>query len=995
MKLMKWSNEQSDAIYSTNCPIVVSAGAGSGKTAVLTERIFDKIYNKHIPLQSLIVLTFTNAAAMEMKIRVAKKLNEAPIMTEEIKNALDYIDQANITTFDAYSLKIVKKYGYLLNLSDDINISDDVIVDRIKNECLTEIFEKYYANEDFRIIANAFAIKNDDRLRSAFIALYNKLEYKIDLNKFLEDSKYYISDEFYKKTNEFLMDFIEKELKDIEDDIISLELFIEGSEIKPKYDNIIDKIKEFFNSKGKSNFRIDIRTEKDENEYNEFKTRATEIKKKVNFLKNNNLFKSSEELYDLISSNKNVIKTLIDVYIEFNDLFNRKKVELGLNTFSDIAKKSIKILSDFKWVRDEIKYNTSEILIDEYQDTSDVQDYFISLIENNNTYYVGDVKQSIYGFRGANPSLFMEKCKNSNLISLLNNFRSRNDVLDCVNNLFTELMSIESSGIDYKDNHKLNYGFKKYDECKNDYEALIYTYDVHSKDTELSIIINDIKEKVDNLDVYDKNTNSFRKAKYSDFAILASSKDLFSEYKEAFNLVQIPLIAYEDNKFLEGDEVLVIFSLLKYSYNYDLRSGYSILRSFLYEYNDEFSNEDFDDLKEKINKVKNDSKTPYELLEGLIYEFDLFYKLTKLDNFELRRLRVYKLLEVSKSVLNIPSNEFTIEKYFDYIENNYPDYKFEITIPNDNSVVMMTIHKSKGLEFPICYFPQLYKKFNEDEKNEKIMFSNKFGYVFNLQDEDVYINNPLKEFIKDEINKNIIAERLRLFYVALTRAREKIILLSPNDEKLVDNILEAKSFNQFLKLVDGKIKKVSKEFVEIPRVEQKSYSAYKDKEIIIKEISYKKQEIKKTISSHQTKELLDDDVKDILKIGIKFHKYFEIIDFKNYEESLEGLNLTKFEENKLRMFFENPILKDFKNVYKEHYFKQKISNIEKIGIIDLILEYDDKIIIIDYKLSDTSKDYYLEQLRSYKDYLKNVFNKPIFTYLYSIMKGSLTEICLE
>ena len=473
-----WTSEQKEAIEKSGSNIIVSAGAGSGKTAVLSERVIYKIENG-IHVNELLILTFTKAAAAEMKDRIRKKISKR----EEFKSELDLINSAYITTFDSFALSIVKRYHYLLNITNNINITDDSIVQICKNKILDETFEELYALEDeeFIKLIKERTIKNDKTIRTNILKLGNIIDGYIDPDAFYN----YVLNKFYTEEN----------INDLIDEYREL--------LKEKYKCVLmeyDNMSYYFDSDYLSKIDLSDLVNFDDftfvstfrlpsvprNTEEEAKNAKNKLKLSIDELLDYKKYGDINKIKENILSTYDDVKTIIKIIKKYLNKLNKYKSEEGIYTFNDIASMAIKILSDNEDVRNELKYSFKEIMIDEYQDTNDVQDKFISLIENNNVYMVGDIKQSIYKFRGSNPSIFMDKynsySKNINgyKIDLIKNFRSRSQVLNNINRMFELLMDDDIGGARYKESHEMIYGNTSYDnETFNDfnYDASILEYE--------------------------------------------------------------------------------------------------------------------------------------------------------------------------------------------------------------------------------------------------------------------------------------------------------------------------------------------------------------------------------------------------------------------------------------------------------------------------------------------------------------------------------------
>ena len=389
---MAWTKEQEDAINTEGTNIIVSAGAGSGKTAVLTARVQRKLLSgTHI--NELLVLTFTNAAAAEMKDRIRKTINK----TEGLEKEKDLIDSAYITTFDSFALSIVKKYHTYLNITSKIKVADQVVIDIKKKEILDEIFDEYYLSpkKNFLNLINSFCFKDDKNLKDSILNIYKKIELKYDKDNYLNE---YFNNEFTDyKISEYIKEFtsiLMTKKKIIRELIDKLNEFFDGDFIS----KIEDSLSKLLRAKCYNDFKdLDIKTvvvpKNSPEEGKKIKKTIFDIVKQI---KEYCIYDSEEEIRNEIISTKENIEVIIEILKELNKRLNTYKLENEIFNFNDIAYLAIKVVLENDEIREDLTNSFNEILVDEYQDTNDTQEKFISLISKNNVYMVGDIKQSIY-----------------------------------------------------------------------------------------------------------------------------------------------------------------------------------------------------------------------------------------------------------------------------------------------------------------------------------------------------------------------------------------------------------------------------------------------------------------------------------------------------------------------------------------------------------------------------------------------------------------------
>ena len=1025
-----WTKEQSDAINKDGTNIIVSAGAGSGKTAVLSERVLRKL-KEGINVNELLILTFTKAAAKEMKERIRKKIKKEPSLSAQ----LELIDSAYITTFDSYSLSVLKKYHYLLNLPKNIGITDSTLVQIKKEEILDNIFEELYEekNEKFEEFISTFCTKDDKEIRNYLLNIYSKLELKTDKKEYLEKyiNEYFNEEKIRNDINLFEKSILKKKEK-IEENVKKISFLMDGK----NYTKLLDSLSPLLNSENYRDVKINLsvsmpRMQKLSDEEKELKE---EINDGIKELKNICIYESTDEIYKSILSTKKYVECIIDILTLLNDRITKYKLENNMYEFNDVAALSIKILKEFPFAREEIKNSLNEIMIDEYQDTNNVQEEFISLISNNNVYMVGDIKQSIYRFRNANPYIFKNKYdnyKNNNggiKIDLNKNFRSREEVLNNINDVFRIIMDDEIGGANYKESHEMVFGNLTYNNegklnQNNDFEIYNYEYDskglFKKEEIEAFIIANDIKEKINNnYKIFDKDELIIRNAEYNDFVILMDKSSNFDLYKRIFEYLNVPLTIEKDESIIEEVILKVLKNLLIliskiYEKNLDVEFKYmfiSVARSFLFEMSDEeifdiFNNNSFKDNDLYIKAKSISEKLDYVNINSLIVEiidtFEIYENISKIGNVNSNITILDYLLNSSTSFIDNNMDIYDFINYLKDLTTKGYDIKINRNSGEKSSVKIMTIHKSKGLEYHICYYSGLYSKFNISDLNDKFIFDNKYGIISPYFDEGIS-NTIYKYLLKEDYIKEEISEKIRLFYVALTRAKEKMILVTDlNQGKKSKDRIKYRSFkdimlsvidnfNDYITNIDIEKLDITKDYKKIKQTNYLDYITKTDEKLDIKEILIENEELDEKSFSKKMTKLIPKEENDSIKFGLDMHYALEVTDFTNPNFD----NMDNFIKNKIIKFLDNDLLKNIKNaqIYKEYEFVYEEENEKYHGIIDLMLIYPDHIDIIDYKLKNIIDENYINQLNGYKKYIENKTKRHVNTYLYSILGEKIEKI---
>ncbi len=1029
----KFTEEQQRAIDLEGENILVSAGAGSGKTAVLSERVLRKVMGG-VPVNQLLILTFTKKAASEMKERIRKKLRKANLTSQ-----LELLDSSFITTFDAYSMAIVKKYADNLNISRNLEVMDDVILSLKEDEIIDEIFKEYYDNKDERFyhFLDAFTFKDDKEIKTKIKKMLASLELVLDLDSYLDNylDDYYKKENLEKYLNEYLKLINEKDnyLRELINDFLRM--------IDDKYHaKVIDITSGYLNSQSykeiKENleFKIPNLPRGSEEEVKNLKKtineKQEELKNLMIYDEEADYIKSLENTYPYVSMLLEIINKLRKKIWEF-------KTSENAYTFLDIEKLAIKLVKDYEEVREELKNSYQEILIDEYQDTNDIQETFISYIAKNNVYMVGDIKQSIYRFRNANPMLFQEKYDNykihngGTVIDLSKNFRSRREVIDTINNLFCHIMDQDIGGANYLDGHAMIFGNLTYENAAKvddncDMEILTYNNEdktFETREKEAFLIASDIKKQIASKRlVFDKDKEILREVDYQDIAILLDRSTDFTLYKQIFEYLGIPITLWQSENAKASYDLEIVKNLFLlgkkiYLNEYDtlFKLTYvSLARSFLYSMDDADIYHTIMENKYRDSKLYQDfSKLvkDYEILSPVSY-FNKILEVTDYTNklTKIGKVAVYqsRLEYFYKMISNLEKKNKDLLEVTDYLEslcNTELEVKLSLSKSDSNSVKVMTIHTSKGLEYPLCYFAGFSKKFNDSDNKETVFFDRNYGIVIPDLEKDTDLIT--KRLVVSKNRQEDISEKIRLFYVALTRAREKIIIVMPEQKEIKElkDIVpreERLGYRSFMDMMISVLAEFSSNVTktsEIPDISK----AYLNRKEIVKEAKGELSHITFIKSNYQiceeeqvkfSKEAVAKRTIEELKAmeyGTHIHELFERLDIKN---RILPKNISPREEKLLTAFLEQDFFKDCSDmkILKEYEFITCEDNTRLHGKIDLLLIGSTSAIIVDYKLRNVNDKAYLNQLAGYKKVIEKKLSLPVTCYLYSILEGKFINI---
>lgn len=902
MSKSMWTDEQLEAINSRGSNLLVAAAAGSGKTAVLVERIIKIITDEENPvdIDRLLVVTFTNAAASEMRERIGKAISEKLYKNPNskiIQRQLALLNKAKITTIHSFCLDVIKNNFHYIDIDPDFRVGDETEMVLLKNETLDELFEEKYLeaqeNNDsmfIKLLESYCSNKDDSVLFETVMNLYNfamsnPWPYEW-INSMVE--KFNIDENFEFGKSEWakvLLDNINMELVGMKHAIVNAISIVEN---EPTLYNYLDNYKEdanmlddiinscddyskLYNALKDISFKTLKRCGKDVNKGKQklVKDARDSVKKKLNDIAMNILSEDEASIKNQISKLYPLMKALGELVIEFNEKYKENKSRKNTIDFNDFEHMCLEILTE----KDEkgtikpskaaleIREKYDEILIDEYQDSNLVQEVIMGTIskkhtDNPNLFMVGDVKQSIYRFRKANPKLFLEKyntyekdekAKNRKIL-LYKNFRSRKEILDGVNFIFKQIMSLTVGEMDYTSSEFLNPGAKYKDldsEIQNANRNIeLYIIEKSKEETEvdeeedisdimlearvvgrkiLNMIQNDDEEK--NFYVFDKENDSYRKAQFKDIVILLRSTKKWSQvFSDELRKMGIPVFSDSNSGYFESPEIKTMLSLLQIIDNpmQDIPFA-AVLKSPI----GGFSVEELIDVKffegntfyEKFKTGKEKCSEENENKSSLCTKISYFIE--KLDRWRKEALYMpidefiwhlytetgyYGYAGAVKGGMQRQANlRLLFQKAKIYSETSYKGlFNFinfinkikvksgdmgsaKILGENEDVVRIMSIHKSKGLEFPIVFVSGCGKNFNLMDMNKKILFHNELGFGPDYVDLEkrVSYGTLMKEAIKNKIKLETLSEEMRILYVAFTRAKEKLIItgMTSNLEK--------------------------------------------------------------------------------------------------------------------------------------------------------------------------------------------------------------------
>lgn len=899
---MKWTDEQQKVISLRNRNVLVSAGAGSGKTAVLVQRILSKIMDeKHpIDIDRMLIMTFTRAAAGEMRERILKALEKALYENpdnEHLQKQMTLIHTAQITTIDGFCAYVIRNYFHLIDLDPGYRTADEGELKLLKEDVLKELIEEKYASGEkvFLNFVECYATgKTDDEIHGILLKVYDAAMSHPDPEKWLKHCVdiYRIEDPLKLQEQPWMLLLWESvsqqllEAKELVKEAILVCKEIDGPE---HYESalaedlaLIQKLEkiskesaydEMYLTLSKLSFaRLSVKKMPDvaeEKKENVKKLREQE-KEIVKGLAEKYFFQDSLELLRMLTVCALNIETLVKLVLEFKERFSEKKREKNLLDFTDMEHFALEILlksedgEEMSPAARELSEKYDEVLVDEYQDSNLVQELLTNCVSGwvngrKNIFMVGDVKQSIYRFRLARPELFMEKYRTyttedslEQRIDLHKNFRSRKEVLDSVNYIFRRIMGEDLGGIAYQDSEELHAGAsfpesedaefakteilliekdsedrigEKLDAYAGEIEEQEEKGNQNAREMEALAIAQSIQSVVGKQKVLDKETGEYRPANYGDIAILLRSASGWAEtFLQVLSSKAIPAYTVSKTGYFSALEVVTVLNYLRICDNplQDIPMT-GVLRSpivglsaqemamvkcvcpdgYFYEaIEGVLAQEEFPQVLQDMAK-KEEYQNLCEKLAGFMWVLKKIRRLSAYTPIHQLIQNVLKETGYGNYAKAMPGGvqrsanlQMLVEKAMDYEKTSYRGLfnfiryierlqKYEVDFGEVNlsdggisSVKIMTIHKSKGLEFPIVYVAGMGKQFNFQDMNASVLVHPELGIGVDVifPKKRIVVPGLPKQMLRRQILKESLGEELRVLYVALTRAKEKLFI---------------------------------------------------------------------------------------------------------------------------------------------------------------------------------------------------------------------------
>jgi len=1032
----KFTDDQVKVIETRDRNILVSAAAGSGKTTVLVERIIRKILGekadngqyirKPVDIDKILVLTFTNAAAAQMREKIVNAISDEINNSKEpdahlIRQSV-LIHNAQITTIHSFCLFLLRNHFAEVNIDPAFKIAEEgeikLIEGNVVRDLINDLFESDEV-ENFELLADRITTKNNlDKLKEVILASYKECRNAPYLQEYFEDRrrdykcesvdeldntpwmKYMLEqmdihlDEALQMTKKNI-DECKSEggvagyVGTLESDYINIEGLKNCKGYRARYEYLQDTPNLFVALKGKKASDSPEAVARAQGIRDSVKKYVAEKYTKKYF------FLSPEEIVQALKDNNLIINALMDVLLLFDERLKAEKNKRKVIDFGDMEHYALQIL-----VKRENRQNVptqvaidyagyfDEIMVDEYQDSNRIQEEILEAIAGKvhgryNRFMVGDVKQSIYSFRQACPDIFVEKydtyvtdrredsADNCVRIDLSKNFRSRKEVLDGVNSIFERVMSKDLGMVSYDDCAKLYLG-AEYPETNGDKSTELLIYDTgkalsaEKVELEAALVATKIlKLKEEKFEVFNFKDKSVRPCDFKDMVILLrSSKGVDEQYKKVLESYGIPTFISSKTGYFSSSEVREMMSLLQVLDN--PRQEIPLFGTLKGAFGD-FSEEEiaaikisgkgelYDILKEvALIDTSSDYKESYPMLSAnliskvseflsfidryrekklytlihiliaeIVEETGYMYKIGSLPYGDQRKANIYMLIEKAKQYeAGSFKGLYHFVKYIEEIKTYDVDYGEAITLDEQSNVVrIMTIHSSKGLEFPICFVCGMGKNYNTPFTKEEIIYDNTLG--MGLDRVNLELNIKQKDIrravITDNRVKEMAAEEMRVLYVALTRAKEKLIMTGTTEdvESLESLYVEPEAgkkvlpycvrcdANSYLKLIVSAVGVEGNDNVKVSVVDSESVEVSK---------------VISALSKEERKQILRKSMETMPEISQEAKRLQKRLEYEYPHKNLSGLyTKTSVSELKIAAIEEKLINHDLEGVPAEFF----------------------------------------------------------------------------
>lgn len=1094
---MSLTLEQQEVVNHGKGNILVSASAGSGKTHTMVTRLIRLIIEENISVSEILAVTFTEASASDMKEKLRKEISATITNTsdekkrEKLLSEISELSCSDISTIHSFCGRLIRKYFFVAGIAPDFKVADDDDASVIQNECIKKAFNEFYDSGEpwfLSLVDKHTKGRTDSRLRELVLNIYKYCAQEADPDSFMKKSLDCYTEQGLKKVIDEIKAVIDKKFLDIAQalkfikhqlDVLNLKKGANFTQTLLNDVLMVKDQKDMYCVKKFADYKLRLTFENKLGPVETaLKEQVSELREKfISIIEKNTagLAESFEEDLKLNASIKEHTESLIRVVKRFSEIYSEQKREENLLDFNDLEHFALKVLEE-KTVCEEVREKFKYVLVDEYQDTNGVQEEIITKLENNNLFMVGDVKQSIYGFRGCRSEFFTKKdqlmsARGEKVVRLNANFRSAIEVVRMVNLVFCHAMNEKDYGENYAGKSELIFGglypedacgraqlhFFKLPEEKDDTNEQPRFYnpleEENSIDDErasflakhVSKIIESELEKT----YYDPKEKTYKKVTYGDIAILTRNRKNKFVNDLVSGLVKhgIPVTSDAQVNVCDYPDIKMLINVLKLvdCFMQDLPLA-STLKSPIGNLTDEelykiarFYEDNFgrdgsgfytayefyvkkakDELCDKLKKF-NAYVDRIRFLSDFIGASGVLKKIVADKNIkgyfyaktggEERVNRLNRFLSAAES----GGKSLSVREFLDKIENCTDGFGLSY-FSCENTVKTMSIHASKGLEFPVVIVCGAERSFNTEDEHKDVLKHRELGLAVRRYDEKLRTkyDTPLRILMRSRMHDAMVKEEMRLFYVALTRATYSLHVTFSDKNDLRGKF--GTELNSFIKFVPSALPAIEHDqeeyaFNELGMETRKvligeaneqissrikdhidfTYPQESDTTIPLKSTATAVSE-KAAENAEYVHVIFDEETTDKEK-GIIAHKVLENFDFDKIDDFdgvvsglVEGEILSQDEINKINLErIKSALNADVfnrikgKKLYREKGFLINIEASKVIresdseepvllqGIIDLLAIDNNEAFVIDYKYSTLTKESLIKKYKAQLD----------------------------
>lgn len=1098
--MAEFTREQKIAVENKSGNILISASAGSGKTHTMISRLVRLVVEDGVDVNQILAVTFTEKSAIDMKEKLKKALSNCKGDKKRIYKQIALIPTCDISTLHAFCARLIRSYFFEVGLSSDFAVADEAVKKKMQFECVDKTFKEFYdKNEEwfYSFIDRHAAQRSDSALKQLVLSAYEFCISEQDPFALLDRFNFeYTKENFDLLLEQYNCDLI-KEVQSLFSDLKATQLSLEkmgltkGAELskavlidmqKVLDANDVYVVKSTFESFS-IRFNFDRNLTEEQEELKQTVKYCRDKFKKIIERFSKNLCDNQQEEFNQFKSVKEHTENFAKLVKRFNEIYSAEKREENLLDFNDLEHFALKILNN-QTITDSLKQKYKHIFVDEYQDINGVQESILTALSNDNVFMVGDVKQSIYGFRGCKPDFFAHKFikmqqNGQTVLTLNHNFRSAKCVIDMVNQIFNYSMTKACFGSDYKKDAQLVSGGiypenqvgravlhnlgkeerkKSQEEQPRVYNVLQeLNKEIEIKDNHIASLITQIINEELTKTYFDVKDNCEKKVSYGDIAILTRNRrtGYVEDLVKGLNLRDIPVVSEVSENICDFPEILMMINALKlvdcfnqniplastllspigefreedlskiacaFSDTEDARKNkrWTFLDAYIY-YAQNFNDELSERIKAFNQYISELTFTAHfvgaqGVLNRLIDQKDIESYLYAEHNGRKKIARLRRLVSATVD----GDKKLTVKEFLDRVESSPDAFSFTDN-QNEDAVKVMTIHASKGLEFPVVIVCGLERDMRGEDEYGEYLASRKHGFAFKYYNDQERIKKEtlLRAVIKEELKRERIKEELRLFYVASTRATFSLHLTYEGEMKERKAIFDGAE--KFIDYVPNTVPAILHEPTDFAFTEQKGAS----RKVIIGQSEDKiVEQLKKDfefvypysadthlplkmgvtkVSQNDQEEvvhlLFDEPTPDVEK-GIIAHKIMEHFDFNSTEslfiqvqKMIDNSILSKEQVEEVNLERINNAINSgaFDSIKNTKLFREKMflttvpaemvldtqskESLVLQGVIDLLSIDSDGAIIVDYKYSSLEKES-----------LKRQYKKQLEIYAYATNK---------